>query len=47
MFLVPFAISFNILTSKGFFFCIIFILILALGIFYEWKYKAIDWSESK
>lgn len=47
MFLVPFALSFNILTIKGIFTSIIFILILAFGIFYEWKYRAIDWSENK
>jgi NADH:ubiquinone oxidoreductase subunit 3 (subunit A) len=44
MFLIPLALSINILTMFGIWIAILFIILLALGILYEWRYNALDWS---
>lgn len=44
MFLIPLALSINILTMFGIWVAILFIILLALGIVYEWRYNALDWS---
>jgi NADH:ubiquinone oxidoreductase subunit 3 (subunit A) len=46
MFLIPFALSFNLISNFGFFFGVFFIITLAIGIFYEWRHKALDWVEN-
>jgi len=47
MFLIPFSISLNILTNFGLSLGILFLVILGIGILYEWRYKALNWSNRK
>ena len=47
MFLIPFSISLNLLTNFGLGLGFLFLIVLAIGILYEWRYKALNWVESK
>jgi NADH-quinone oxidoreductase subunit A len=47
MFLIPFSISLNILTNFGLGLGLFFFFVLAIGILYEWRYKALNWAVSK
>ena len=42
-FLFPFLVSINKLDSLGLTTAYIFILVLSVGFFYEWKRGALDW----
>jgi len=47
MFLIPFSISLNILTNFGLGLGVLFLVILGIGILYEWRYKALNWTNRK
>ena len=46
-FLFPFLVSINKLDSLGLTTAYIFILVLSVGFFYEWKKGALDWRKIK
>jgi NADH:ubiquinone oxidoreductase subunit 3 (subunit A) len=43
IFLFPWCVSLNVIQFFGFWSMIIFLLILTLGFFYEWRRGALDW----
>jgi len=43
-FLFPFSTCLNIIPIYGFYFMLIFLLILTIGFYYEWKQGALDWD---
>jgi NADH-quinone oxidoreductase subunit A len=47
MFLFPWAVSLNSIGLKGFIGMVIFLLILTIGFFYEWKLGALEWSSQQ
>jgi NADH-quinone oxidoreductase subunit A len=44
LFLFPWAVSLSYVGLRGFFAMIVFIAILSIGFFYEWKLGALEWS---
>lgn len=47
MFLFPWAVSLNSIGIKGFIGMVIFLIILTVGFFYEWKLGALEWSSQQ
>jgi NADH-quinone oxidoreductase subunit A len=47
MFLFPWAISLNSIGLKGFAGMVVFLVILTVGFFYEWKLGALEWSSQQ
>lgn len=47
MFLFPWAISLNSIGLKGFIGMVIFLIILTVGFFYEWKLGALEWASQQ
>jgi len=47
MFLYPWAVALNELGWYGFNAMLIFILVLAVGLIYEWKRGVLDWSDAE
>ena len=47
MFLFPWAVSLNSIGLKGFIGMVIFLVILTIGFFYEWKLGALEWSSQQ
>ena len=47
MFLFPWAVSFNTIGLKGFIGMVIFLFILTVGFFYEWRLGALEWSSQQ
>ena len=43
-FLFPFSTCLNVITISGFYFMLIFLFILTIGFYYEWKKGALDWD---
>jgi NADH-quinone oxidoreductase subunit A len=44
MFLIPWAVSLSSVGLKGFLGMVIFLTVLTVGFFYEWKLGALEWS---
>jgi|TARA_B110000971_G_scaffold207233_1_gene231251 NADH-quinone oxidoreductase subunit A len=47
MFLFPWAVSLNTIGLKGFIGMVIFLFILTVGFFYEWRLGALEWSSQQ
>lgn len=47
MFLFPWAVSLNVIGLKGFIGMVIFLVILTVGFFYEWRLGALEWSSQQ
>jgi NADH-quinone oxidoreductase subunit A len=47
MFLFPWAVSLNSIGLKGFLGMAIFLLILTVGFFYEWRLGALEWASQQ
>lgn len=47
MFLFPWAVSLNSIGLKGFISMVIFLVILTVGFFYEWRLGALEWSSQQ
>lgn len=47
MFLFPWAVSLNCIGLKGFIGMVIFLVILTVGFFYEWRLGALEWSSQQ
>ena len=47
MFLFPWAVSLNSIGLKGFIGMVIFLVILTVGFFYEWRLGALEWSSQQ
>jgi NADH-quinone oxidoreductase subunit A len=47
MFLFPWAVSLNAIGLKGFVGMVIFLVILTVGFFYEWRLGALEWSSQQ
>lgn len=47
MFLFPWAVSLNTIGLKGFIGMIIFLIILTVGFFYEWRLGALEWASQQ
>jgi len=47
MFLFPWAVSLNVIGLKGFIGLVIFLVILTVGFFYEWRLGALEWSSQQ
>ena len=47
MFLFPWAVSLNTIGVKGFIGMIIFLIILTVGFFYEWRLGALEWASQQ
>jgi NADH:ubiquinone oxidoreductase subunit 3 (subunit A) len=47
LFLFPWSVSLGSIGLKGFFSMVVFIVILTVGFFYEWKLGALEWSLQK
>ena len=47
MFLFPWAVSLNTIGVKGFIVMIIFLIILTVGFFYEWRLGALEWASQQ
>jgi NADH-quinone oxidoreductase subunit A len=47
MFLFPWAVSLNSIGLKGFIGMVIFLLILTVGFFYEWRLGALEWASQQ
>ena len=47
MFLFPWAVSLNTIGLKGFIGMVIFLIILTVGFFYEWKLGALEWASQQ
>ena len=47
MFLFPWAVSLNTIGLKGFIGMVIFLAILTVGFFYEWKLGALEWASQQ
>jgi len=43
-FLFPFSVCLDSISISGFYFMLIFLFILTIGFFYEWKKGALDWD---
>lgn len=43
-FLFPWAVSFDVLTDFGLFIVIIYLIIITIGFFYEWRKGALEWE---
>jgi NADH-quinone oxidoreductase subunit A len=47
MFLFPWAVSLNTIGLKGFIGMVIFLIILTVGFFYEWRLGALEWASQQ
>jgi NADH-quinone oxidoreductase subunit A len=47
MFLFPWAVSLNTIGLKGFIGMVVFLIILTVGFFYEWKLGALEWASQQ
>jgi NADH-quinone oxidoreductase subunit A len=47
MFLFPWAVSLNTIGLKGFIGMVIFLIILTVGLFYEWRLGALEWASQQ
>jgi len=47
MFLFPWAVSLNSIGIKGFIGMVIFLFILTVGFFYEWRLGALEWASQQ
>jgi NADH-quinone oxidoreductase subunit A len=43
-FLFPFSVCLNTISISGVYFMLLFLIILTIGFFYEWKKGALDWD---
>jgi NADH-quinone oxidoreductase subunit A len=43
-YLFPFIVSLNLISNLGIFFMLLFLFILTVGFFFEWKKGALDWD---
>ena len=47
MFLFPWAVSLNSIGIKGFLGMVIFLIVLTVGFFYEWRLGALEWASQQ